>query len=254
MNALAIGAVVFLVVFGGAVFGMYLRAVLPDHHLSADSKDVIRISTAMIATLAALVVGLLIASAKGSFDTKSSELTRAATRYVMLDRTMAEYGPETREPRELLRQTLVTRFHQIWPDEDAKQLNPAAVDQGNGVEVIQRELLNLTPQNDAQRWLKSQALQLSSDIAEVRWTSAEEMGSSIQWPFLTVLVFWFVGIFASFGLFAPTNGSVLIVLFVCALSVAASVYLIVEMDQPYGGLIRLSSAPVVTALGLIGRP
>jgi len=199
------------------------------------------------------VVGLLIASAKSSFDAKDGELTRAATRYVLLDRTMAEYGPETREARDLLRQILVMRLHQIWPEEDRGRLNPEAVNQGLGVDAIQRYLLNLAPQNDAQRWLQSKALQLSSDIAEVRWTSAEELGGSIQWPFLTIVVFWFVVIFASFGLFAPPNASVIVVLFVCALSVAGSIYLIIEMDQPYGGLIKLSSAPVIAALGQIGN-
>ena len=254
MNAMAIGGLVFAVVFCGALLGMYLRAVLPEHHLSGNSKDIIRIAMAMIATLAALVVGLLIASAKSSFDTKNGELTRAATSYVLLDRTLAEYGPETRKSRDLLRQTLVMRFHQIWPEEGAGKLNPEAVNQGPGAEVIQRNLLNLVPQNDAQQWLKSRALQLSSDIAELRWAAVEEMGSSIQWPLLTVMVFWFVAIFASFGLFAPPNDSVIIAMFVCALSVAGSVYLIVEMDQPYSGLIKLSSAPIVTALGQLGQP
>jgi len=254
MNALAIGGLVFVLVFGGALLGMYLRAVLPKHHLSEDTKDIVRISTAMLATLAALVVGLLIASAKSSFDNKSSELTRSATHYVLLDRTLAEYGPETRETRDLIRQVIVMRLHQIWPEQSAGNLNPEVVNRGPGVEGIQRKLLDLVPQNDAQRWLKSTALQLSSDIAEVRWSAVEQTGSSIPWPFLTVLVFWFTVIFASFGLFAPTNGSVIIAMFVSALSVAAAIYLIVEMDQPYGGLIKLSSSPVLTALDQIGRP
>jgi hypothetical protein len=254
MSALAIGGVVFAVVFGGALLGMYLRSVLPTHHLNADSKDIIRIAIAMIATLAALVVGLLIASAKNSFDTKDSELTRAATRDILLDRTLAAYGPETRESRDLLRQIVLMRLHQIWPEQNAGKLNPAAVSQGPGIEVIQRNILNLSPQNDAQRWLKARALQLTSDIAEVRWTAVEGMGSSIQWPLLTILIFWFAAIFASFGLFAPPNSSVIVALFVCALSVAGSIYLIVEMDQPYGGLIKLSSAPLVTALDQLGQP
>ncbi len=253
MNNLAIAGLVFAIVFGGALLGMHLRAVLPEHHLSADSKDIIRISTAMIATLAALVVGLLIASAKSSFDSKSSELTRAASRYVLLDRTMAEYGPETRETRHLLRNILVMRLEHIWPEEGAGRLRPEAVTQGTGIEAVQRAILNLTPQGDAQRWLKSRALQLTSDIAEVRWTAAEQIGSSIQWPFVTIMIFWFAGIFASFGLFAPANGSVITALFVCALSLAGAVYLIVEMDQPYGGLIKLSSSPVITALGQLGQ-
>jgi hypothetical protein len=254
MNALAIGGTVFAVVFGGALLGMYLRAVLPKHHLSADSKDVIRIATAMIGTLAALVAGLLIASAKSSFDSKNGELTRAASRYILLDRTLAQYGPETRQSRDLLRQMAETRLRQIWPEEGIGKLNPEAIDQGPGVEIIQRNLFNLVPQNDTQQWLKSRALQLTSDIAEVRWTAIEQLGSSIQWPLLTILVFWFVAIFTSFGLFAPTNSSVIIAMFACALSVASSVYLIVEMDQPYGGLIKLSSAPLVTALGQMGKP
>lgn len=254
MNALAMGGVVFAVVFGGAMLGMYLRAILPEHHLSTDSKDIIRISMAMIATLAALVVGLLIASAKSSFDTKNSELTSAAARYIVLDRTLAAYGPETRDSRDLLRQNILTRLHQIWPEENAGQLNPEAAGQGPGIEVIQRNILNLSPQNDAQRWLKTRALQLTGDIAEGRWTAVEGIGSSIQWPLLTVMIFWFAAIFASFGLFAPPNSSVIAALFVCALSVAGSVYLIVEMDQPYGGLIKLSSAPLVTALGQLGQP
>jgi len=242
-----------VLVAAGTLLGMYLRVILPEHHLSEDSKDIIRISTAMIATLAALVVGLLIASAKSSFDSKNSALTRSASRFVLLDRTMAQYGPETREARGLLRQILVMRLHQIWPEGDAERLDPKAVSEGPGIETIQRKLLDLAPQNDAQRWLRSTALQLTGDIAEVRWSAVEQMGGSIPWPFLAIMVFWFVVIFMSFGMFAPRNSSVIISLFVCALSLAGSIYLIVDMDQPYSGFIKLSSAPLVNALDQIGR-
>jgi hypothetical protein len=254
MNAMAIGGIVFAVVFGGALLGMYLRSVLPKHHLSADSKDIIRIAMATIATLAALVVGLLIASAKGSFDNKNGELTQAAAHAILLDRTLAQYGPETAASRDLLRQMVEFRLHNIWPEENAGRLNPNAVAQGPGIETIQRNLLNLAPQNEAQQWLKSRALQLTNEMAQVRWSAVEQLGSSIQWPLLTILVFWFAAIFTSFGLFAPMNGSVIAAMFACALSVASSMYLIVEMDQPYGGLIKLSSAPLVTALGQMGKP
>jgi hypothetical protein len=254
MNALAVGGLVFVLVAAGTLLGMYLRVILPEHHLSEDSKDIIRISTAMIATLAALVVGLLIASAKSSFDSKNSALTRSASRFVLLDRTMAQYGPETREARGLLRQILVMRLHQIWPEGDAERLDPKAVSEGPGIETIQRKLLDLAPQNDAQRWLRSTALQLTGDIAEVRWSAVEQVGGSIPWPFLAIMVFWFVVIFMSFGMFAPRNSSVIISLFVCALSLAGSIYLIVDMDQPYSGFIKLSNAPVLTALDQIGRP
>jgi hypothetical protein len=254
MSALLVGGVVFACVFGSALFGMYLAAVLPKHHLSSDSKDIIRVAMAMIATLAALVVGLLIASAKSSFDTKDGELKSAATRVILLDRAMAQYGPETKDARDFLRAIVAMKIQQIWPEGSSKSVETKAISQGSGVEALQRKLLDLSPQNDAQRWLKSTALQMSEDVAESRWLVVEQSGSSIQWPFLAILVFWLAIIFASFGLFAPYNGSVLAALFACALSVAGSIYLIVEMDQPYGGLIELSSAPLVTALSQLGQP
>ena len=252
MSALAIGGIVFVCVFGGALLGIFMNAVLPKHHLSSDSKDVIKVAMAMIATLAALVIGLLIASAKSSFDSKDTELRGAAAHAILLDRTMAEYGPETGEVRQLLRQMVVMKVNQIWPEESTGTVDPDAIGRGPGIEIIQHKLLDLAPQNDAQRWLKSNALQISSNIAEARWLVVEQSGSSIQWPFLTILVFWLAIIFTSFGLFAPRNGSVITALVVCALSVAGSIYLIVEMDQPYSGLIKISSAPLHTVLDQLG--
>ncbi|MGC2408498.1 MAG: DUF4239 domain-containing protein, partial [Methyloceanibacter sp.] len=120
----------------------------------------------------------------------------------------------------------------------------SAISRGSGIEAIQRKLLDLSPQIDAQRWLQSTALQISGTIAAARWSVFEQIGSSIQWPFMTILVFWLAIIFTSFGVFAPRNASVTAALFVAALSVAGSIYLILEMDQPYSGLIKISSAPL----------
>jgi hypothetical protein len=253
MNALAIGAIAFVCAFGGALLGMFLRVVLPKQHLSSDSKDVIRVATATLATLAALVIGLLIGSAKNSFDNKDSDLKRAAAYTILLDRTLAEYGPESRDARGILRQIVAVRIHQIWPEESSKNVDVDVITRGLGVDAVQDKLLDLSPQNDAQRWLKSRALELSGDIAETRWLVAQQMGSGIQWPFLAILVFWLGIIFVSFGLFAPSHGTVITVLFVCAVSVAGAIYLIVQMDQPYSGFMKLSSAPLVTAFDQIGR-
>ena len=160
MSAWIIGAIVFACVFGGALFGMFLGTVLPEDHLSPDARDVIKVTMAMIATLAALVLGLLTASAKSSLDDKESELRSAAAQVVLLDRTMAEYGAETGEARDLLKQTLAARIGQIWPEENAN-MTPDALGRGSGIEAIQRKLLDLSPQTDAQRWLQSTALQIS---------------------------------------------------------------------------------------------
>jgi len=151
MSAFAIGGIVFVCVFSGALSGMILRHVLPQHHLSADSKDAIKVATAMVATLAALVVGLLIASAKSSFDSKDGELRGAAARAVLLDRTLAEYGPETGEIRRLFRQMVAAKIDQIWPNESKGIVDADAIGRDPGIETIQRKLLDLAPENDAQR-------------------------------------------------------------------------------------------------------
>jgi hypothetical protein len=253
MSALSIGAIVFVAVFAGALLGMFLGKVLPKEHLSAETKDVIKVAMAMIATLAALVLGLLTASAKSSLDEKENQVRGWAAQVVLLDRTLAAYGPETQGARDLMKQTFAARIEQIWRGQGTGP-SPTAIRHGSGVEEVQRKLLALEPQTDAQRWLKSTALQISQSMAEARWTGAQQLGRSIKWPFIVILVFWLAVIFASFGLFAPRNFIVTATLLVAALSVAGSVYLILEMDQPYGGLIKISSAPLLDALAQLGRP
>jgi hypothetical protein len=153
-----------------------------------------------------------------------------AAQVVLLDRTMAEYGAETQDARDLLKQILAARIGQIWPEESTN-VTPGAIGRGNGVEAIQHKPLDLSPKTEAQRWLQSTALQISGTIAAARWLVFEQIGSSIQWPFMVILVFWLVIIFASFGLFAPRNASAIAALFAAALAVAGSIYLILEMDQ-----------------------
>jgi len=252
MNGLAVGGIVFACVFGGALLGMFVSAVLPKHHLSTDSKDVIKLVMATIATMTALVVGLLIASAKNSFDTKDNEIRHIAAQIVILDRMMAEYGPETQGARKLLRNLIAERTRKIWNEDNdvsAAAINTVPV----GFGEIQEKLLDLSPVNDRQRWLQSKALQISGDIADTRWLLTQQTGGTIQWQFLTILVFWLTMIFGSFGMFAPRNGTVMSALFVGALSLAGSIYLIAEMDQPFGGFIKLSSAPMHFALDQLGE-
>ena len=255
MSALAIGAIVFVCVFGGALFGMFLGRIVPEAHLSSDARDVIKVAMAMIATLAALVLGLMTASANSSLDDKETELRSTGARVVLLDRTLAEYGPETREARDLLKKSLAARIREVWLEENTDIAKAEkAIGSDVRVEAIQEKLLELSPQNDAQRWLQSNALQISNDIATARWSFLEQIEGRVKWPFLIVVVSWLAVIFASFGLFAPRNSSVTVALFVAALSDAGSIFLILEMDQPYSGLIKISSTPLRTALEQLGKP
>lgn len=253
MSTLGVSALVFACVFAGALSGIVLRRVLPREHLSDQAKDVIKVTMAMIATLAALVLGLLTASAKTSLDEKENAVRTWAAEAILLDRTLAQYGPETQEARTLLRQTIATRLAQLWPGE-GETVTTDLIAKGGGIEGVQRLLLALTPKTDAQRWLQSTALQTTNSIAQSRWMIAQEIASDLRWPFLIVLIFWLTVIFASFGLFAPSNAIVLAALFVAALSVAGSIFLILEMDQPYSGFITVRPDPLRAALDQLGQP
>ncbi len=233
---------------------MFVRTILPRHHLTDETKDAVKLGTGVIATMAALVLALLIASAKGNFDTMSSGLRQAGSHVILLDRVMAQYGPETKEARELLRRSFDSMIKRIWPED---KIGPPITEPQGGrvpIEAIQDQLRQLSPRNDAQRWLKSRALQVSGDIAEGRWLLVEQLGqTSVPMPFLVMVVFWLTVIFAGFGLFSPRNATVIVVLLICALSAAGALFLIMELDTPYEGLIKVSSAPLRIALTYLGH-
>jgi len=254
VNPLVISLIAFGCIFGGMLLGMFLRTMLPEDHLSNDSKDVLKLGIGMMATLAALVLGLLIASAKGSFETIKSGYTNTCSKIILLDRVMAAYGPETREARDILRRAVASTIAQVWPNERTGQIETEVLDRGTLLETVYNKLLQLSSQNDVQRHLQSRALQVSGDIAEGRWLLFQQQGqSSLPIPFLVMLVAWLVIIFFSFGLFSPGNATVIIILLVCALSAAGALYLIQELDRPTGGLIQISSAPLRLVLANLGR-
>jgi hypothetical protein len=241
MDELGIGLTIFACVFGGALGGMFLREALPKHHLGGETENVVKLGIGVIATMSALVLGLLLASAKSSFDTRDTELRQLFANVNLLDRQLVHYGPEAKEARDLLRRYTTLKIDAIWPDEASrpvKDANTMAL-----LEEVQDKLRALAPQNDAQRWLKERALQVSGDVAQIRWLLREQAEGSIPVPFLVILVFWLTIIFTSFGLFAPRNTTAIAALLVCSLSVAGALFLILELARPFGGLIRISSAP-----------
>jgi len=252
MSAMAIGCIVFACVFGGALLGMLFRAVLPPEHLSADSKDVMKLGMGLIATMSALVLGLLIASAKTSYDAQRDELVRVGADIIQLDRVMDHYGPETKAAREQLRRAVLLTLERVWP-EGGSRINPTELALAAGAAGFYDEIRKLTPQNDAQRVLEGDALRLGTEIGRTRWVLFEQRGSTIPTPFMVMMVFWLTILFVSFGLFAPPNATVIATLLVCALSVSGAIYLILELDQPFEGLMRLSSIPLRGALEQLGK-
>jgi Protein of unknown function (DUF4239) len=246
-----IGSIVLVCVFGGALLGMVLHGILPEHHLTADSKDVIKLGIALTATMSALVLALLISSAKGSYDTQRNEITQLSASVILLDRVLAHYGPEAKQARAQLRQTAVGMVERIWPGTrlESADLLPTA----NTGEAFYDTIQGLLPQNEVQRGLQAQALKMSIDLGLTRWLLFEQGGHSIPMPFLVLLIFWVTIIFLSFGLFAPPNATVIAALFLCALSVSGAIFMILELDRPFGGLIEISSAPMRSAIAQLGR-
>ena len=251
MNSIAVSLIVFTCVFGGALLGMLLRAVLPEHHLGSDSKDIVKLGMGLVGTMAALVLGLLVASAKGSYDVQGSELTQLSANVVLLDRILAHYGPETKEARDLLRGVVARLLDRMWSRDHER---PAESDPPSaGGEALYEKIQGLSPKDDSQRWLQTQALNIAIGIGQTRWSMYEQGTTSVSVPLLVVLVLWLTLILGSFGLFAPANATVITSLCLSALSVSGAVFLILEMYSPYSGVIQVSSAPLRAALAHLGH-
>jgi hypothetical protein len=249
MTPMTIGWIVFACIFGGALIGMVLRSRLPEHHLDSESRDLVKVGMGLIATMSALVLGLLVASAKSSFDTQRSELAQMAANVILLDRVLAHYGPETKECRELVRNFILITQTRYWPDEAPLPPNQPPF----STEVLYDKIQDLAPKNEAQRNLQIQAIKTCVDIAQTRWLLFAQRDSSIPTPFLIMLVFWLTVLFASFSLFAPPHATTIATLLVCALSVSGAIYLILELDRPFDGLVRVSSLPLRNALEQLGQ-
>ena len=252
MGALAIASIVFVCVFGGGMLGLHLRTFLPEHHLKEDSTGVVKLGTGLIGTLAALVLGLLIASAKNNFDRVSDDLAETGAKVVLLDRTLAGYGPETKEARDLLRRGFASTVELISGEGPVLEKLDSAQRLAR-FDEFQSKLRELAPRNDAQRSLQSRALELSNDLAQMRWLLIEQGQGSIPKPFLVVLVLWLAIIFAGFGLVSAKNATVVTTFLLCALSVSGSIFLIEELNSPLEGLMKISSAPLQNALSHLGQ-
>jgi hypothetical protein len=252
MNPILISIVVIICTVGGAHLGMAVRKKLPEHHLNGDTKEVVKLGAGLIATLTALVLGLLVSSAKDTLDTMNRELTQDGARVILLDRCLANYGPETKEIRALQRDNVAHTIKLIWPEENG-EVSLKAAEGSLALEKFQAMLRALAPDNDTQRQLQAQALQLSNDLAQSRWLLVETTQHEPPKAFLVVLLLWLTILYVCYGLISPRNGTVRVVYFISALSIAGAVFLILEMSTPLTGIIKVSSAPLQKALSLLDR-
>jgi len=221
---------------------------LPHYHLNEDSRDVVKSVMGLVATLIALVLGLLIASAQDANRTMSDQLGEMAANLVELDRTLAHYGPEAAPARALFHRALHAEIERVWPQGRvwAEGIEPAGIRQES--DQFLAMIGQLSPRTEAQRFGQQRAMQLTAAFARIRTLIVSEAKDELPGPFLAVLVFWAVALFFGYGLFARFNATVLIALSVGALSVAGAMYLILELNRPFDGLMRVSEAPLRYAL------
>ena len=235
---------------------MALRSVLAESYFTNEVKDVLRLILGLITTLTALVLGLLISTAKSSYDTKRGQLAEIATDMILLDRSLALYGPEANSARRDLRDQiagLVDQIHSLGAGasrlEPSSQADLRQTDLRDFYQMVRR----LSPHDDAQKSLKTEALRISLEMGQIRASALAQESSSIPIPFLVVLVFWLTALFAGFGIFARRNLVVLAALCMCAFTISTAVFLILDMDQPLTGIMRISLEPLSNAMAVIAN-
>ena len=245
-SPLTLSCIIFALTVGGIFLGVLLRRALPKHHLSKDSQDVVRLGVGLVATIAALVLGLLIAAAKGSFDTQSGQVKQITADLILLDDLLFLYGPETQPIRVELRAAIGPLVDRIWSEKRAGGIRTFVP--GARAQDVYENIQALVPRNDVQRSIQSRAVQVSNDFAQTRLLLFVESDNLVPAPFLAIMVFWLVIIFASFSLFSELNATVFAFLALFAFSASCALFLILELSQPFVGLMAISSAPLRQAL------
>jgi len=251
MSSLGLALAIFGIVFGGTVVGLLLRRRLPSDHVTDTSRDSLKLAIGLIATLASLVLGLVISSSKSSFDIKTDELEQIAADVVLLDRTLAAYGPEAGQARSLLRALVVAGIDRVWGEDLGKTRTGSVSEEFHALGTAVR---GLQPRTDAERGLQGDAVRLLTTLDRVRVILRQQASeTSVPTGFLIILVFWLGIVFGGFGLLASPNPTVVAAILIGAACVAGALFLVLELDNPYGGVIRISDAPLRDALRQLGH-
>ena len=253
MNSIAIALISFVCMLIGVLAGVRLRKAIPGEHLNVESRDVVKLGAGLIATQAALVLGLLVSSANSSFDAMNTGMIQVGTKFLTMDRALSQYGPEGSAMRAEIRGRLIFIKEKIWPSNGEKESGVAAIEAQNGSEVFAQHLRALAPQNESQTSIKAQVLQIAAELAVLRWELIENATGSISMSLVEMLIFWFSVLLLMFGLLTPSNPTVNTVMIACAFSVSAGIFLILEMSQPLEGIVKVSSAPLDKALEHLGQ-
>ena len=255
MSATLIAFIVLVCTFGGALSGMLLRRVLPDDHFCTASRDTVKITIGLVGSMTALVLGLVTASAKSSYDEVDAAVKQTAVNLLSLDRLLARYGSDANAMRTGLKSAIEGRVEEIWPEgvvrgrrADGRLKAPSQSQEG-----LADQIAALTPNNDTQRALQSRAVEMAERLLEQRWLVVSQTQAPVPTAFLVIVVFWLTVAFGSYGLHAPVNGTTTATLFLGSVSVAAALFLVLELGTPFEGAVKISGEPIRRAAELMAR-
>jgi hypothetical protein len=248
MNAITASLVVAACIFAGGLAGLYLHRILPQHHLTKETQDVVRLGTGMLSVLASLVLGLLIATSKSSYDSTDRAVRSYAAELALLNEILRDYGGGASVPRDLLRSYTERLLQDVWPKDGGR---PALLEDEKArllLERVRETIRALKPIDNGQTSLRDRAIDINIDLLRERWLLIEQQGPSVQRVVLVILVSWVTVIFASFGMNAPRNSTVVSTFLICSLAIGGAIFLILEMDRPLDGVMQISSWPMQNAL------
>src|SRR5262249_34508294 len=204
-----------------------------------DTKNIVSVSMAMVATISALVLGLLISNANSSFSALGGEVTTLSAQILRLDRILHRYGSDADSARQTLFQYASQKTADLFPENprDVHLSNPSTYQL---LQQLEDEMLELKPADARDQWWLGQAMTLAGKIGDARWLMSQQVGQGTPKAFVGLLAFWLTSLFVSFGLFAPRNVTTALFLTLCAMAVAGAVGMILEFEKGFGALVHIS--------------
>ena len=253
MDHYVFSAIVLMLILASAALGSYLRSSLADHHFSEDSLAAMRIAVGLVATLAALVLSLLIWSGKSSLDQVNTAIQHNSVAMIQLDRTLSQFGPSA----DGLRVDIKNGYGQWISFLFSNTRGTTAEGESRAILQntydIQGRIFALPTPGARQEKLRDHAVELWDDIFAGRWLTLEHRRGLIPTPLVEVLVGWLAVIFGIFGFSAPRNWSMCVVFLLCALSATTAVFVVLDLDTPFHGMVNASKTPMLDAFKFIGR-
>ena len=252
MNALIFAAVVAVLAFGAGVLGLKLRVWLPEKHAPDRSREMIGSITGLVGLLLALVLGTLVGSAYTLYATQKAEIETLEARALQLDLALEAYGPETKPGRDGLRKAIAQSYDKIWgnPTGDLSDLGvKSAV---TGAKTLEQFLMSLTPKTDAQKQMLATASAAAGQMEQTRVLMMLQLAGGVNWAMLAIVMCWSLLLFCGYGLVSPINATVIGSLALGAIAVASAIFLIIELSQPYTGLIKLPPGAIEQTIDALG--